>query len=101
MQQQVQGATRMQVQMVEQMMSAWETQLRSPSPMGSFPAEMMKQLQALPGFPGAMKFPGMEAFQSMAGGGAMNPMQFWMQMGEQWQKNWAEAMSMWAGGAKR
>jgi hypothetical protein len=27
---------------------------------------------------------------------AMNPMQFWMQTADMWQKSWAAAMSSWA-----
>jgi hypothetical protein len=26
---------------------------------------------------------------------AMNPFQFWAQVGEQWQKNWSDAMASW------
>jgi hypothetical protein len=106
MRQQMQGVTKMQMQMMDQMMDAWEEQVKSPNPMGAFPKAMMDKLQSLPGmgaFPGmgGMGFPqmpgmpGMEAFQGMM----TNPMQFWMAMGEQWQKNWAQAMQMWANNA--
>jgi hypothetical protein len=30
----------------------------------------------------------------------MNPMQFWMQLAEQWQKAWADAMAFWAKAGK-
>jgi hypothetical protein len=104
--QQMQGVTKMQTQMVDQLMNAWEAQLKSPNPMGGFPTEMMKNLQSLPGFSNLANMPGMDAWQNMMGHGmggmnAANPFQFWMQMGEQWQKNWAQAMSMWASGGKR
>lgn len=94
---QLQGVAKMQVQMIDQMMDAWEEQVKSPNPMGAFPTAMMGKLQSLPGmsaFPGFPPMPGMDAFAGMA-----NPMQFWMQLGEQWQKNWAQAMQMWANGA--
>lgn len=93
--QQMQSVARMQVQMVDQMMDAWEEQLKSANPMSAFPAEMMGRLQSLPGLPGMppmMGLPGMEAFPGMMA----NPMQFWMAMGEQWQKNWAQALQMWS-----
>jgi hypothetical protein len=32
---------------------------------------------------------------------AINPVQFWIQLGEQWQKPWADAMTIWAKGGKR
>lgn len=102
------GVARMQAQMIDQMMDAWEAQVKSPNAAGAFPNEMMSKLQqmpgfqgfpgfpgmgaGMPGFPGMPQMPGMEAFSGAMG----NPMQFWMQMGEQWQKNWAQAMQMWA-----
>jgi hypothetical protein len=51
----------------------------------------------MPGFPGMPQMPGMEGFPAMMA----NPMQFWMQMGEQWQKNWAQAMQSWTAGANQ
>lgn len=112
MRQQMQGVTKMQLQMMDQMMDAWEEQVKSPNPMGAFPKAMMDKLQSLPGMGaipgmGGMGFPqmpgvppmpgmpGMDAFQGMM----TNPMQFWMAMGEQWQKNWAQAMQLWANNA--
>ena len=98
---QMDGATKMQVQMMDQMMDAWEAQIKSPNAMANFPAEMMSKLQSLPGFPAGTSFPGMQGFPGMGGmmggmGGAANPFQFWQQIGEQWQKNWAEAMTSWS-----
>jgi len=91
---QMEGVSKMQLQMMDQMMEAWEAQLKSPNPMGNFPSEMMSKLQSLPGFPSSGGFPGMQGFPGMTAG--MNPMQFWMQLGQQWQKNWAEAMTAWS-----
>jgi hypothetical protein len=31
----------------------------------------------------------------------MNPMQFWLQLAEQWQKAWADAMGVGVGGQRR
>lgn len=95
---QMMGVGRMQAQMIDKMMDAWEEQIKSPNPMGGFPQAMMSKLQSMPGMQG---MPGMSGFPAMPGmdafSGAMaNPMQFWLQMGEQWQKNWAQAMQMWA-----
>ncbi len=104
----MQGVTRMQAQMIDKMMDAWEEQIKSPNPMGAFPTAMMNKMKsmpgvqgmpgmggAMPGFPGMPPMPGMDALPGMMA----NPMQFWLQMGEQWQKNWAQAMQSWTAGA--
>ena len=44
---------------------------------------MLEKFQALPGIPVGAKLPGMPDFGPMA----MNPMQFWMQTADMWQKN--------------
>lgn len=103
-QSQMQSITKMQIQMMDQMMDAWEAQLKSSNPMGAFPSEMMERLKSLPGmgamggFPGMMGMPGMPGMEQLQGM-MTNPMQFWMEMGQQWQKNWAQAMSFWANSA--
>ena len=104
---QLMGVSRMQTQMIDKMMDAWVEQVKSPNPMGGFPQAMVSKLQSVPGMqgmPGMPPMPGMEAFS----GAMTNPLQFWMSMGDQWQKNWAQAMQMWAssgqsgpGGTKR
>jgi hypothetical protein len=38
-------------------------------------------------------WPNAEALQ----GAAMNPLQVWMQVTQQWQKAWTDAMNSWAG----
>ena len=86
---QIQGITRMQIQMMDHIMDAWEEQIKSPNPMGSFPSAMLSKLNSL----------------SPAGGrpdgtAAMNPFQFWIQIAEQWQRASTDAMASWtkAGG---
>ena len=93
---QMQSVTKMQIQMMDQLMNAWEEQVKSPNPMASFPSEMMSKLRSLSGFRSTGGWPGAEGLQNMA----MNPVQFWMQLGEQWQKTWADAMTMWAKSGK-
>jgi hypothetical protein len=89
---QIQGITRMQIQMMDQIMDAWEEQIKSPHPMGSFPAAMLSKLNSLPGLHPAGGRP--------EGTAAMNPFQFWMQFAEQWQRASMDAMASWtkAGG---
>jgi hypothetical protein len=79
---QMQSIAEMQIQTMDRMADAWEEQLKSPNPMTS-PSAMLSKLQAPPGF----------------GSTAINPLQFWMQSTQQWQKFWADAMtSYWSQG---
>jgi hypothetical protein len=89
---QMQGITRMQIQMMDHIMDAWEEQIKSPQPMGSFPSAMLSKLESLPGLHPAGGWP--------QGTAAMNPFQFWIQIAEQWQRASMDAMSSWtkAGG---
>jgi hypothetical protein len=93
---QMQGASKMQLQAVDQVMDAWEKQVKAfgTSNLPSFP-----NFTSVPGFgPGAPAFPGVGAgFPGMPDftAGATNPMEFWMKAAEMWQKNWQQAMSTW------
>src|SRR5258706_9031563 len=89
---QLQSITKMQIQMMDQTMDAWEEQIKSPSPMTA-PSAMLSKLKSLPGVP-AGTWPNADALV----GAAMNPMQFWAQFAEQWQRAWADAMGF-GGGA--
>jgi hypothetical protein len=85
---QLQSITKMQIQMMDQLMDAWEEQIKSPNPLTA-PSAMLSKLKSLPGVP-AGTWPNPDAFA----GAAMNPMQFWAQLAEQWQKAWAYAMGI-------
>ena len=87
--QQLQNASRMQLQMMEQVMDVWKSQLRDPSAQMQMPADFMR------GMPDFTK-----GFGEMGNFGNMStaPFQFWMQAAEMWQKNWASAMSLWMKG---
>src|SRR5215475_3527437 len=62
---QMQGLSRMQIQMMDHIMDAWEEQIKSPNPMGAFPSMMASKLESLAGLsPGGAR-PG--------GNAAMNP----------------------------
>jgi hypothetical protein len=84
---QLQSITKMQIQMIDQMMDIWEEQIKSPNPMTASSA-MLSKLKSPPGASPAGTWPNANAFA----GAAMNPMQFWVQVAEQWQKAWADAM---------
>jgi hypothetical protein len=85
---QMQSITKAQIQTMDQMMDAWEEQIRSPSAMAGSP--MLSKLKSLPGVSPAGSWPSANALA------ATNPMQFWMQWAEQWQKAWTDAMALWA-----
>jgi hypothetical protein len=88
---QLHSITKMQIQMIDQMMDIWEEQIKSPNPMTASSA-MLSKLKALPGALPAGTWANAEA---------MNPMQFWVQFAEQWQKAWTDAMGVGAGGERR
>jgi hypothetical protein len=89
---QIETASKMQLQILDQVMDVWEQQVKSPGSAIAMPSAMLEKFQALPGIPVGAKLPGMPDFGPMA----MNPMQFWMQTADMWQKSWAAAMSSWA-----
>jgi hypothetical protein len=81
---QMQTMTKMQLHMMDQMMNAWEEQINSPNP----PSAILSKLKSLPPFP-AGAWPGAAPSQ-MA-----NPFELYMQIAQQWQKTWADAMASW------
>lgn len=88
---QMQAASRMQMQMIDQVMDVWEQQLKSPGqaftiPSSGFPMPQFAGFPSFPGFP-QMNFGAGFDFGQMQ----MAPFQFWMQAAEQWQKVWMQA----------
>src|SRR5215468_9169275 len=67
---QMQSITKMQIQTMDQMMDAWEEQIKSPNPMTGSPSAMLSKLKSLPGVSPAGSWPNASAL-------ATNPMQFW------------------------
>jgi len=82
---QMQSLSEMQIKTMDRIMDAWEEQLKLPNP-ATAPSAMLQKLK-----PGSGSWPGADAFQM----GATNPMQFWMQVAEQWQKSWTDVMTGW------
>ena len=58
---------------------------------------MLSKLKTLPGALPAGTWVNADAFARAA----INPMQFWVQFAEQWQKAWTDAMGMGIGGQRR
>jgi hypothetical protein len=93
---QMQSITKMQIQTMDQMMDAWEEQIKSPNPMTASPSAMLLKLKPLPSISPAGSWPNADTFQMAA----MNPMQFWMQVADQWQKACTDAMAFWVKASK-
>jgi len=81
---QMQTVAKAQIQMMDQMMDAWEEQIKSPNP-----SAMMSKLTSLSSFGQAGSWPNTP---DMSG---MSPMQLSMQFMEQWQKVWSDSMAFW------
>ena len=77
---QIQGIAEMQIKMIDHTMEIWREQIKS-----------------WPGLASASHWPDAQTFKAMA----VDPIQFWAGMGEQWQKNWAQTMmSQWEKSSK-
>jgi hypothetical protein len=87
---QIQAITKMQTQMVDHMMDAWEEQIKAPNPSSA----ILSKLKSLPTLSPAGSWPGAASSQ-MA-----NPMGAYMQFAQQWQKAWADAMAFWVKAGK-
>ena len=86
-----QSIAEMQIKMVDHMMDAWEEQIKLPNPATASTSAMLSKLKSLPGFAPTGGWPSVDAFQKAA----ISPLQLWMQLGEQWQKSWADTMTFW------
>jgi len=82
---QMQTMTKTQIQVMDQMMNAWEDQIKSPNP-----SAMLSKLKSMSGSGLVGSWPSLGSDLS-----AMNPMQFFMQFVEQWQKACSDAMAFW------
>jgi hypothetical protein len=106
---QLQQASKIQAQMIDQVMSVWEQQVKAPDvgvpnvfadQMKQFTEQMQNMGKAggFPGMPGMGAMPGMPDFTKMMdmgnlSGMSMAPLQFWMQAADMWQKNWQQAVT--------
>jgi hypothetical protein len=83
---QLQGITKMQIEMMDRMVDVWEEQLKSPNA-----SAMLSELKSLPNFGPAGNWPIADVSQA-----ALNPFRSYMQFVEQWQKAWADVMASWS-----
>jgi hypothetical protein len=84
---QLQNLAEMQIKTMDQMVEAWEEQVKSTN--SGSPSAMLNKLKSTSSLPGG--WPGGDAFQM----GATNPLQFWMTFAGQWQKAWTDMMTTW------
>ena len=85
---QMQNIVEMQVKAMDQMMDAWEDQLKQPKQMTASHSTM-SELNTLPNFGSAASWPG-----------ANETLQFWTQFAGQWQKSCADAIAFWTNASK-
>jgi hypothetical protein len=84
---QMQKITEMQIRSMDQIMDAWEAQIKSPAS----PSTMLSKLDSLPGFGPAQNWFSPDAFQTALS----NPLGAYMQFVGQCQKAWADATGSW------
>jgi hypothetical protein len=84
---QLQNLAEMQIKTIDQMVDAWEEQLRLANP--ASPSAMLNKMKSSAGSLGS--WPGGDAFQM----GMTSPLQFWMAFAGQWQKAWTDMMTTW------
>jgi hypothetical protein len=93
---QLQNVANVQIKTMDQIMDAWEEQIKLPNAVTASPSTMLVKLKSLPSFTATTSWPSAESFQQAA----MNPLQFWMQMAEQSQKACADMIGFWSRTAK-
>ena len=86
---QIESITKMQLQTMDHIMDTWEEQIKSPNP-----SAMLSKLNSLPSFGPA----GSWLNASGAPMASLNPMQFYAQFAQQWQKACTDAMAFWGKG---
>src|SRR5262245_8164192 len=83
---QLQNLTEMQIKTMDQMVEAWEEQLKSKN--SASPSAMLSKMKSSGS---RANFPGADVFQM----GMTSPLQFWMTCAGQWQKAWTDMMTTW------
>ena len=84
---QMQGIVKMQIQMMDQIMDAWEQQIKSPSSSSA----ILSKLKSLPNVSAAGSWPSAVTSQMAA----FNPLGIYIQIAQQWQKACADTMAFW------
>lgn len=80
---QLQTIAETQIKLMDQLTDAWDEQLKLANPKTASPS---RQVPGLPPIGGSQSA---EELQRMA----LSPLQFWMQVAEQWQKSWQQMLT--------
>ena len=75
--------SKMQTHMIDQLMDAWQAQVKSP-----LPGRFVAQLQPY-------------SVMGLGPRSGIEPVQLWMEAAQMWQRNWASAFSMWTDAGDR
>jgi hypothetical protein len=86
------SAVEVQIKAIDHMIDVWEEQVKLPNPMTASPSAMLSKLSS---FAHPITFSGAWPSADVFKGAAMNPLQLWMQLAEQWQKACADPMTVW------
>ena len=84
------NASKMQTQMIDQVMDSWKQQLKSPTAPMAVP-RFINQISGLSWSP----FPSSMTEMMPIGGMPLAPWKFWLQAAEMWQRQWMSTMSAW------
>ena len=87
---QLQTITKMQIQMMDHMMDAWEEQIKAQNSSSA----ILSKLKSLPTLNPAVTWSG------AAGSQMVNPLGVYMQFAQQWQKAWTDTVAFWAKAGK-
>jgi hypothetical protein len=82
-------ASKMQAHMIDQVMDAWEQQLKSPQGPTGVPRTFQLRMRALPG----PVFADPVSEMTRLAEATLVPFRLWMQAAEMWQRNWTVVMS--------
>jgi hypothetical protein len=88
---QLQNLAEMQIKTMDQMVDAWEEQLKLPN--SASPSAMLNKMKSSSAPLGSWPA---DAFQV----GVTTPLQFWMTFAGQWQKAWTDMMTTWTKAGK-
>ena len=88
---QLQSIAEIQIKTMDQLMDAWEEQIKFAEPDDRLAIGDAVQAKICPGFASTGGGLSAEDFQKAA----TNPIQLWMQLAEQWQRTWADTIGLW------
>jgi hypothetical protein len=86
-------ASKIQTQMIGQVMDAWEKQLKSSASLPSLPEAFRFQVPASSRSTPTDTGSDMLQLQELAMATPLNPFMLWMQAAQMWQRSWAQAMT--------